>query len=193
MWGSRRGSESTALTGDSGEILVLSRFDHLVCTVPTCPCCMCLSLSSVPALPKTICGCFHLMAWIACCWGYTLIAFATTCCFASSALYYLKENYWYKSYYYVVIWLFASFSKKPQTRRRRRRDNCPGARDMNVVVRARSYILNKYSCLFLVIWYWSSSRFYNIVNVNYIFSNLLTLFLILNQEENLIYLRLYQP
>ena len=42
-------------------------------------------------------------------------------------------------------------------------------------------------------WYWSSNQFYNIENVNYIFSKLLNWFLISNEKGNSIYLRLYRP
>ena len=47
---------------------------------------------------------------------------------------------------------------------------------LNVALRARSYILRIHISLFLVIWYWSSSQFYNIVDVSYIFSKLLNFF-----------------
>ena len=55
--------------------------------------------------------------------------------------------------------------------------------NLDLVVRARTYILRTHSRLFLVIWYWSSIQFYNIVNVNYIFSKLLE-FLIPNGKGN---------
>ena len=57
---------------------------------------------------------------------------------------------------------------------------------------AQSYILRIDLSLFLVIWYWSKSQVYNIVDVNYIFSKLLNLFSISNEKGNSIYLRLYQ-
>ena len=62
-----------------------------------------------------------------------------------------------------------------------------------VALRAQFYILCIHASLFLVIGYWSSSKFYNIVNVNYIFSKLINLLLISNEKGNSIYLRLYQP
>ena len=37
---------------------------------------------------------------------------------------------------------------------------------LNLVLCARSYILRIYSSLFLVIWYWNSSQFYYIINVD---------------------------
>ena len=49
---------------------------------------------------------------------------------------------------------------------------------------AWSYILCIHLNLFLVIRYWSSSQFYNVVDVNYIFLKLLNLFLISNEEGN---------
>ena len=71
--------------------------------------------------------------------------------------------------------------------------SAPMARDTIVALRARSYILYIHLSLFLVIWYWNWSQFYNIVDVNYIFLKLLNLFLILNEKGNSIYLRLYRP
>ena len=56
-------------------------------------------------------------------------------------------------------------------------------------LRDRSYILQIHLSLFLVIWYWSLSQFYNIVIVDYILSKLLNLFLISNEKGNSIYLR----
>ena len=53
-----------------------------------------------------------------------------------------------------------------------------------------SYSSHTYN-LFFVIWYWSSSQFYNILDVIYIFTKLLNFF-ILSEKGNSIYLRLYQ-
>ena len=63
---------------------------------------------------------------------------------------------------------------------------------LDLALRDWSYILRIHSSLFLVIWYWSTSQFYNIVNVNYIYSKLLNLYLISNERGNLIYLKLYR-
>ena len=63
-------------------------------------------------------------------------------------------------------------------------DRAAGAHDSIVALRARSYILRMHSSLSLVIWYKSSSQFYNIVNVNYTFSKLLNLFLTSNEKGN---------
>ena len=60
-----------------------------------------------------------------------------------------------------------------------------------VTPRARSYVLCIHWNLFLIIWYWSF-EFYNIVNVNYIFSKLLNLFLISNGKGNSINLSFYR-
>ena len=57
------------------------------------------------------------------------------------------------------------------------------ARDSFVALRARSYILHIVISLFLVILYRSSSQFYNIVDVNYIFTKLLN-FLISHKTGN---------
>ena len=65
------------------------------------------------------------------------------------------------------------------------------ARDSKVALRARSYILWIHLGLFFVIWYWSSNQFYNIVDVNYIFSKLVNFFFISNDGDS-IYIRLYQ-
>ena len=46
-----------------------------------------------------------------------------------------------------------------------------------------AYIFCMHSNLFSVNWYWSSSQFYNIVNLNDIFSKSLNLFLILNEKK----------
>ena len=64
---------------------------------------------------------------------------------------------------------------------------------LNLVLHARSYILCIHTSLFLVIWYWSTNQFYNIFDVNHIFSKLQNLFLISNEKGNSIYFRLYQP
>ena len=61
--------------------------------------------------------------------------------------------------------------------------SAPKARDSIVALRTRSYIFRMHIGLFLVIWYWSSSQFFNIVDVNHIFSNLLNLFLVSNEKE----------
>ena len=53
-------------------------------------------------------------------------------------------------------------------------------------LRARSSIFHIHLNLFLVIISLSSSQFYNIVDVNYIFSKLLHLFLISNEKGNTI-------
>ena len=58
---------------------------------------------------------------------------------------------------------------------------------------ARSYILRIHITLFLIIWYWSSSQFYNIVDVNYIFTKLLNCLISNEKGNSIIYLRLYQP
>ena len=62
---------------------------------------------------------------------------------------------------------------------------------LDLALRAWSYILRIHLSLFFVIWYWSSSQFYNIVDVNYIFSKLLDLFMISNEKGISIYLKLY--
>ena len=62
--------------------------------------------------------------------------------------------------------------------------NAPRGRDAIVTLRARSYILRMQTSLFLVIWYWSSSQFFNIVDVNHIFLKLIILFLISNEKGN---------
>ena len=57
---------------------------------------------------------------------------------------------------------------------------------LDLAFRTQSYILRVHTTLFLIIWYWSSSQFYNIVDMNYIFTVLLN-FLIPNEKENSIY------
>ena len=70
--------------------------------------------------------------------------------------------------------------------------SAPRPRNSIVALRARFYILRIHLTLFLVIWSWSSSQFYNIVGVNCIFSKLINLFLISNEKRNSMH-RLYQP
>ena len=60
-----------------------------------------------------------------------------------------------------------------------------------VALRARFYILHIHLSLFLVIWYRSSSQFYNIVDVNYIFSKLLNLFVIEWRFWNILCFRVF--
>ena len=48
---------------------------------------------------------------------------------------------------------------------------------------AQSFILRIHVNLLLVIWYWNSNQFYNIENVNNIFSKLLNLFSTSNQKR----------